>query len=148
MRRKTLFVTMMLMGAVRGAHAQQSCDSLAAVKLANTTITATLVAEGPFAGAAGPGAAARPTTMPAHCEVKGVIRPTRDSEIKIRALASAGGGLERQVPSAGQRRMGRSDQLRGPDRPGCAAATPWPQPTMDTRPPDWARRGRSVIPRS
>ena len=41
---------MMLMGAVRGAHAQQSCDSLAAVKLANTTITATLVAEGPFAG--------------------------------------------------------------------------------------------------
>ena len=49
-RRTILFATMMLLGAVRGAHAQQSCDSLAAVKLANTTITATLVAEGPFAG--------------------------------------------------------------------------------------------------
>jgi len=82
-KRTTLFVVMMLMGTVRGAHAQQPCDGLAAVKLANTTITASLVAEGPFAGAAGPGGAARPTTVPAHCEVKGVIRPTRDSEIKF-----------------------------------------------------------------
>ena len=57
-RRTILFATMMLLGAVRGAHAQQSCDSLAAVKLAGNTrtITATLAAEGPFAGVTGPGA--------------------------------------------------------------------------------------------
>lgn len=110
MRRTILFATMMLLGAVRGAHAQQSCDSLAAVKLANTTITATLVAEGPFAGVTGPGAAARPTTMPAHCEVKGVIRPTRDSEIKFALWLPPAAAWNWQVPSAGQRRMGRSDK--------------------------------------
>jgi hypothetical protein len=124
-RRKTLFVTMMLMGAARGAPAQQSCDSLAAVKLANTTITATLVAEGPFTSAAGPGAAARPTTMPAHCEVNGVIRPTRDSEIRFALWlppATAWNGKYRQQGNGGWAGAINYAGLIDPARRGYAVA--------------------------
>ena len=66
--------------------------------------SATLVAEGPFAGPAGPGPAARPATVPAHCDVRGVIRPTRDSEIKFALwlpTAAAWNGRYRQQGNGG-----------------------------------------------
>src|SRR5215813_15564410 len=66
--------------------AQQSCESLKDLKLPRTSITsAVMVAAGPLSTTdAGAGAATTQTiTVPAHCEVKGVIRPSRDSEIKF-----------------------------------------------------------------
>ena len=70
----------------RPVFAQQSCESLTGLKLARTTITSsTIVSAGPFSASAAPGGAgnAPAVTVPAHCEVKGVIRPTKDSEIKF-----------------------------------------------------------------
>jgi feruloyl esterase len=66
--------------------AQQTCESLNNLKLSRTIVTAaTLVPMGPFSVPAGPGAAgnAAAITVPAHCEVKGTIRPSKDSEIKF-----------------------------------------------------------------
>ena len=67
------------------AHAQQACDNLATLKLPDTVISsAVAVPEGAVPAPAVPGApAARAGTVPAHCEVRGVIRPSRDSEIKF-----------------------------------------------------------------
>ena len=66
--------------------AQQSCESLNNLKLSRTIVTAaTMVPTAPFSAPAGPGAAgnAAAITVPAHCEVKGTIRPSKDSEIKF-----------------------------------------------------------------
>jgi hypothetical protein len=68
------------------ASAQPACDKLANVTVGTATITsATLVPEGPYVPPSRPGApAAGPQpTLPAHCDVRGVIRPTSDSEIKF-----------------------------------------------------------------
>src|SRR5437867_3134116 len=57
--------------------AQTPCDAVANMQLPRTTITsATMVAGGPLPNAQG-------INVPAHCEVKGVIRPTKDSEIQF-----------------------------------------------------------------
>jgi hypothetical protein len=57
--------------------AQTPCDALANVQLPHTTITsATMVAAGPLSNA-------QRINVPAHCEVKGVTRPTKDSEIQF-----------------------------------------------------------------
>jgi feruloyl esterase len=66
------------------ARAQQSCESLAGLKLPYATIaSAKMVAEGPFAVAGAQGGApnAPPLKVPAHCEIKGIIKPTADSSI-------------------------------------------------------------------
>ena len=67
------------------AYAQQSCESLVNLKLPYTRVAAaTSVAEGAAPAPAIPGAPpASPGVVPAHCDVRGVIRPTRDSEIKF-----------------------------------------------------------------
>ena len=77
-----LIPAVMLIGA-GAASAQQPCESLASLKLPYTQVTsATAVPEGAPPAPAGPGApAAAPSLVPAHCDVRGVIRPTRDSEI-------------------------------------------------------------------
>ena len=75
---------LMLMGA-GAAGAQQRCESLTSLKLPYTLVTsAVAVHEGTPPSPAGPGAPAGvPGLVPAHCDVRGVIRPTRDSEIKF-----------------------------------------------------------------
>lgn len=67
-----------------------SCESLASIKLPNTTITAAnTVAAGAFmAPGAGAGIAGRPTftqytTLPAFCRVTATLAPSTDSDIKI-----------------------------------------------------------------
>ena len=67
------------------AYAQQSCESLVNLKLPSTLIaSAASVAERAAPAPAAPGAPpASPGAVPAHCEVRGVIRPSRDSEIKF-----------------------------------------------------------------
>src|SRR5436190_15977564 len=125
MRPTTMLVMMVLFGAARSAHAQQACDSLPAVTLANATITAVLVADAPVTGVAGPGAAARPGPVPAHCEVKGVIRPTRDSEIKFvlwLPAAEAWNGKYRQQGNGGWAGVINTVTLVDPLRHGYAVA--------------------------
>ena len=66
--------------------AQQTCESLSTLKLSRTIVTAaTMVSAGPLSAPAGRGAVgnAAAITVPAHCEVKGTIRPSKDSEIKF-----------------------------------------------------------------
>jgi hypothetical protein len=80
-----LFVPFCLVAGASAASAQQACERLAATHLPYTTITsAALIAEAPYSAPPGPGAPpAQGVTVPSHCEVKGVIRPSRDSEIKF-----------------------------------------------------------------
>ncbi len=70
--------------------AAQTCEKLAELKLANTTITAAQsVAPGAFTPATG--SAAPFKELPAFCRVTGVIKPTADSEIKFEVwMPSAG----------------------------------------------------------
>jgi hypothetical protein len=66
--------------------AAQTCERLADLKLANTTITtAQSVAAGSFASAAAF------KDLPAFCRVTGVIKPTSDSEIKFEVWLPATG---------------------------------------------------------
>jgi hypothetical protein len=68
----------------QAAAAPQSCERLNGHTVGTATITsAATVAEGPWTppGPTRPGAA--PLSLPAHCDLKGVIRPTPDSEIKF-----------------------------------------------------------------
>ncbi len=58
----------------------RSCESLAALQRPHlTVVTAKTVSSGPPAATASP--AAPPLDVPAHCEVRGVSRPSSDSEI-------------------------------------------------------------------
>jgi len=59
------------------AFGQSSCESLASLKLPHTTITSSrMVSAGPLSNT-------QAMTVPEHCEVKGIIRPTKDSEIQF-----------------------------------------------------------------
>jgi len=63
--------------------AQQPCEKLANLQLPHTTITsAAVVAEGPMKLPSPFGAPAT-FTVPARCDVKGVAKPTSDSEIQF-----------------------------------------------------------------
>jgi feruloyl esterase len=70
--------------------AAQSCEKLAGLKLANTTITtAQTVAAGAFTPPTGQAAPFK--ELPAFCRVTGVIKPTTDSEIRFEVwMPSAG----------------------------------------------------------
>src|SRR5689334_4380388 len=62
--------------------AEQSCETLVSLKLPRAVITsATLAAEGPFPDPARPNTPA--ITVPKRCIVKGIARPSTDSEIKF-----------------------------------------------------------------
>src|SRR4029450_12468821 len=67
------------------AYAQQACENLVNLKLPYTLITsATSVPEGAAPAPSALGAPpAGPGTVPAHCDVRGVIRPSGDSNIKF-----------------------------------------------------------------
>ena len=112
----------------QAAYAQQACEALVNVKLPYTLITSAVsVAEG--AAPAAPAASAAPPAVrhvPAHCDVRGVIRPSRDSEIKFALwlpAASAWNGKYRQQGNGG---WAGASQHRRASRSHCAAVTPWP----------------------
>jgi feruloyl esterase len=80
----------MMAGVFTQAEAHQACESLAALKLANTTITiARSVAAGAFVSpvpAGPPGGGPPPTdfkSLPAFCRIAATLRPTKDSDIKV-----------------------------------------------------------------
>ena len=68
--------------------AAQSCEKLAELKLANTTITAQSVAPGAFTRSPG---TAPYKELSAFCRVTGVIKPTADSEIKFEVWMPSSG---------------------------------------------------------
>ncbi|MEK6303713.1 MAG: tannase/feruloyl esterase family alpha/beta hydrolase [Acidobacteriota bacterium] len=70
--------------------AAQTCEKLADLKIANTTITsAQSVAAGAFTPPTGPAAPYK--ALPAFCRVTGAIKPTSDSDIKFEVwMPSAG----------------------------------------------------------
>jgi hypothetical protein len=65
------------------AYAQQACESLITLKLPYTLITSAVTAREAAAATPAPPASTAATVVPAHCDVRGVIRPTADSEIKF-----------------------------------------------------------------
>src|SRR3954470_14229244 len=79
--------TFVLMLAIRSAaSAATTCESLAGLKLADTTITlAQSVEAGKFAAApAGRGGGGNPyADLPAFCRVTATIKPSADSDIKM-----------------------------------------------------------------
>jgi hypothetical protein len=80
--------------------AQQSCEQLMNLKLPHTSITSSLlVPEGPFS-APGLTGNSPPVDVPARCVVKGVARPTSDSEIKFELWLPVG-GWNRKYQQAG-----------------------------------------------
>ncbi|HUK90399.1 MAG TPA: tannase/feruloyl esterase family alpha/beta hydrolase [Blastocatellia bacterium] len=85
---------------VQHAAAQQPCESLKALQLPHVTITAAaVVPEASFK----PPRAMEPVIVPAHCEVKGVSKPTSDSEIKFEVWMPVAGwnGKYEQVGNGG-----------------------------------------------
>ena len=97
-------VTGVVLALAGTARAQQPCEALASLRLPTVTITsATAVPGGPFAAPAGPAAPQRSVVVPGRCEVRGVIRPTTDSEIKFALWLPASGwnGKYRQEGNGG-----------------------------------------------
>jgi feruloyl esterase len=83
---------LLLVGLTFGAKpvAAQTCEKLADLKLANTTITgARTVAAGAFTPPTG--SAAPYKALPAFCRVSGVIKPTSDSDIKFEVWMPSSG---------------------------------------------------------
>ncbi|HEV2385782.1 MAG TPA: tannase/feruloyl esterase family alpha/beta hydrolase [Candidatus Acidoferrales bacterium] len=86
------------------ASAQRSCESLANLTLSKAAITsATSVAAGVFKPPSGPGQPAPRVALPAFCRVRGVARPTGDSEIQFEVWLPASGwnGKFEQVGNGG-----------------------------------------------
>ncbi len=104
--------------------AQQPCESLAGLKLAHTAITSSIpVSEGPLSGSNGPGNSP-PVVVPARCVVKGVTKPTSDSEIKFEVWLPAAGwnGKYQQLGSGGWAGTIPAAAMVEPLRRGYAAA--------------------------
>ena len=84
------FSVLLLAAIASPVAAAATCESLADLKLPNTTITAAQsVAAGSFTPPAGP--ATPYAALPAFCRVTGVIKPTSDSDIRFEVwMPSAG----------------------------------------------------------
>lgn len=123
--KQIMLATGLLIGAATAAQAQQPCDALMSLRLPTVTIvSATSVAEGPAPGPVGPGAAGRPQVVPGRCDVRGVIRPTGDSEIKFALWMPASGwnGKYRQEGNGGWAGTINVGSLIEPLRRGYAVA--------------------------
>jgi feruloyl esterase len=103
-------------------HAQQSCESLANLKLQHATVTSAVAfPEGPVPEGANPSMPA--PTAPARCVVKAVTRPSADSQIKFEVwLPVQWNGKYRQVGNGGWAGAVPVGSLVGPVKLGYAAA--------------------------
>jgi feruloyl esterase len=69
---------------IQSAAAQQACESLTSLRLDHANIvSAVMVQAAPLKPPPGAWFQLPPTTVPAHCEVRGVARPSSDSEINF-----------------------------------------------------------------
>ncbi len=74
------------------ASAAKQCESVAGLKLPDTTITlAKLEPAGPFTPPSAPGDHAKAITLPSFCRVAATIRPTSDSAIRFEVWMPADG---------------------------------------------------------
>ena len=84
LRKVTTILGLMLFAACGEASAKQDCESLAALKLTNTTIT---LVESVSAGAFVPTSSVGPPpsfkALPAFCRVTATIKPAKDSDIRV-----------------------------------------------------------------
>jgi feruloyl esterase len=103
-------------------NAQQSCESLASLKLQHATITSAVTfLEGPVAQEAKTNTP--PPTAPARCVVKAIARPSADSEIKFELwLPVRWNGKYRQVGNGGWAGVVPAGSLIAPVKAGYAAA--------------------------
>jgi hypothetical protein len=101
----TLIVVAVFVGIQGRALAGEPCESLAALKLPNTTITlAQAVAAGAFVPPGLPGAPPPNfKSLPAFCRVAAVVKPTKESDIRIEVWMPANGwnGRLRSVGNGG-----------------------------------------------
>src|SRR5579863_1134006 len=73
-----------MMMAISSVQAQQACESLKSLKLDHATVvTAASMEAAPLKQPPGMPFKVPDETVPLHCEVTGVARPTSDSEIAI-----------------------------------------------------------------
>src|ERR1035438_5028075 len=93
------------------AVAQQTCESLASLKLSHTTVTAATTV-------------AATANVPAHCAVQATARPTSDSEIKFELWLPVSGwnGKYEQVGNGGWAGSVPVGSLAEPLRRGFAVA--------------------------
>lgn len=97
MHPSTTAIALALIATANQAGAAQSCESLATLKLPDTTITAAqAVAEGAFRPPPQPAPGPPPSAsafadLPAFCRVAATIKPTTDSDIKIEVWMPASG---------------------------------------------------------
>ena len=123
MRRISLVGLVFLGVSAAPLVAQQTCQGLTSLALDHATITsATAVPEGPLAGGGRGGVA--PVVAVAHCAVQGVIRPTKDSEIRFELWLPASGwnGKYIQLGNGGWAGAINAAALAEPLRRGYAAA--------------------------
>lgn len=124
---KRIAVGILAFGSMAGtAFAQQPCEQLKSLEVGTATISsAVFVPQGPFVP---PGAkpTANPPVVPARCEIHGVIRPTKDSEIKFAMWLPAGAawnGKYRQEGNGGWAGSIRYNAMIDPLRRGYATAS-------------------------
>jgi feruloyl esterase len=109
------------------AYAQQGCENLVNLQVPYTLIAAaTSVPETAAPAPAAAGApSAGPGAVPAHCDVRGVIRPSRDSNIRFALwlpAASAWNGKYRQEGNGGWAGAINTASFAEPLRRGYAVA--------------------------
>jgi feruloyl esterase len=117
MNRLLAFVVLLLISLFgtslfpRPVAAQQSCESLAGLRLPHATIAAAT-------------SVAATASIPAHCAVQAVTRPTSDSEIKFEVWLPSSGwnGKYEQVGNGGWAGSVPTGSLAEPVRRGFAAA--------------------------
>ncbi len=111
---------------IHSAAAQMSCEGLTSLHLDHANIaSAVTVLAGPLKPQPGAWFPVPPTTVPAHCEIKGVARPSSDSEINFELwlpLAPAWNGKYVQLGNGGWAGSIPSWALATPLNRGYAAA--------------------------
>jgi len=111
----------------KSANGQSVCASLPSLRIAHVTImSAALISEGPYTGPPEPATPASGTSVmvPAHCEVRGQIRPSADSDIRFVAWLPVTGwnGKYRQQGNSGWAGVIPYADLIDPLRRGYATA--------------------------
>ena len=122
--RALLFAPALIAVMAPALGAQQSCEQLMNLKLPHTSITSSiLVPEGPFS-TSGFNGNSPPVNVPARCVVKGVVRPTSDSEIKFELWlpAASWNGKYQQAGNGGWAGAIPAQSLIEPLRRGYATA--------------------------